>query len=207
MTVNVTEMFRDPSFYQILRKEVLPKLGTYPLIRIWHAGCSTGEEVYSMAIIPQGIGPVEKAMIYATDINAVVIEKASKAIYPLGQMKKYSENYLLAGGKQEFSQYYTANYSFAKLNDELKSKTIFSTHNLVSDYSFNQFQLIVCRNTLIYFDKILQAHVFRLFDSSLDNLGYLALGSKETLRFSAIAGHFHQINPMEKIWKKISYGP
>jgi len=203
LTVNVTEMFRDPSFYKLLRNEVLPRLGTYPLIRIWHAGCSTGEEVYSMAIMLKELNLFHKSMIYATDINPTVIEKAGKGIYPLSQMQKYSENYLMSGGQMEFSKYYTASYHHAKFNEELRSKMIFSTHNLVSDYSFNQFQLIMCRNTLIYFDKDLQAKVFQLFDTSLESLGYLALGSKETIRFSPIASRFVRIDPTEKIWKKI----
>lgn len=203
ITVNVTEMFRDPSFYRTLREEVLPKLGTYPLIRIWHAGCSTGEEVYSMAILLQEINLYHKSLLYATDINPAVLEKAIKGIFPLSQMKKYSGNYQLSGGKREFSQYYSANYDFAKFDDSLRQKMIFSTHNLVSDRSFNEFQLILCRNVLIYFDKELQSKVFRLFDESLEHLGYLALGTKETLRFSPIASRFKKLDNPEKIWRKI----
>lgn len=204
ITVNVTEMFRDPAFYKTLRDEVLPRLGTYPLIRIWHAGCSTGEEVYSMAILLQELNLYHKSLLYATDINPTVLDKAIRGIFPLSQMRKYSENYLLSGGKKEFSQYYTANYEFAKFDNSLRQKMIFSTHNLVSDRSFNEFQLILCRNVLIYFDKDLQARVFELFDESLENLGYLALGTKETLRFSPIAKKFKQINKTEKIWRKFA---
>ncbi|MBC8035019.1 MAG: protein-glutamate O-methyltransferase CheR [Chitinophagaceae bacterium] len=204
ITVNVTEMFRDPSFYKTLREEVLPRLGTYPLIRIWHAGCSTGEEVYSMAILLKEINLYHKCLIYATDINPTVLEKAMKGMFPLSQMRKYSENYLLSGGKKEFSGYYSANYEFAKFDDALREKMIFSTHNLVCDRSFNEFQLILCRNVLIYFDKNLQARVFSLFDDSLENLGYLALGTKETLRFSPLAARFRQIINAEKIWRKIA---
>ncbi len=204
ITVNVTEMFRDPAFYRMLREEVLPKLGTYPLIRIWHAGCSTGEEVYSMAILLKEINLYHKCLLYATDINPTVLEKAITGMFPLSQMRRYSENYILSGGKMEFSQYYTANYELAKFDDSLREKMIFSTHNLVSDRSFNEFQLILCRNVLIYFDKELQAKVFRLFDDSLETLGYLALGTKETLRFSPIASRFKQIANPEKIWRKIA---
>lgn len=202
ITVNVTEMFRDPTFYKALSEQVLPSLGTYPFIRIWLAGCSTGEEAYSIAIILKELDLLNKSLIYATDINPEVLEKARKGIFPLSQMKQYSENYILSGGKNDFSSYYSANYNVAKFDDSLKPNMIFSTHNLVSDHSFNQFQLILCRNVLIYFDKELQAKVFTLFDQSLGNLGFLALGSKETLRFSSIASKFRQLNS-EKIWRKI----
>jgi len=202
LTVNVTEMFRDPSFYTALREQVLPLLGTYPFIRIWLAGCSTGEEAYSIAILLKELNLFNKSLIYATDINPEVLEKAGKGMFPLNQMKLYSENYILSGGKKEFSSYYTANYNLAKLDESLKSKMIFSTHNLVSDHSFNQFQLILCRNVLIYFDKDLQVKVFSLFDHSLEKLGFLALGTKETLRFSSISANFKQLNT-EKIWRKV----
>jgi len=204
ITVPVTEMFRDPLFYKTLREQVLPILGTYPLIRIWHAGCSTGEEVYSMAILLKETNLYHKSLLYATDINPEVIEKARKGIFQLSQMKQYSENYILSGGKNEFSSYYSANYDHAKFDSALTSKMIFSTHNLVSDRSFNEFQLILCRNVLIYFDKDLQSKVFNLFEESLENLGFLALGSKETIRFSGIASRFKQLDGKEKIWRKIA---
>lgn len=201
ITVNVTEMFRDPSFFKTLRDEVLPKLGTYPFIRIWLAGCSTGEEAYSISIILKELNLLHKSLIYATDLNPAVLEKAAHGMFAISQMKQYSENYILAGGTTEFSSYYTANYSLAKFDDELKRKLIFSTHNLVSDHSFNEFQLILCRNVLIYFDKDLQHKVLSLFDDSLEELGYLALGTKETLNFSQIAGKYKRVNT-EKIWRK-----
>jgi chemotaxis protein methyltransferase CheR len=202
ITVNVTEMFRDPEFYKTVREDILPRLGTYPFIRIWLAGCSTGEEVYSLAILLQEANLFHKSLLYATDINPDVLQKASKGIFPLACMKQYSENYNLSGGNKDFSSYYSANYNLAKFDESLKTKMIFSTHNLVSDTSFNKFQLILCRNVLIYFDKDLQSRVFNLFDESLENLGYLALGSKETLRFSAVSNKFSQLNG-EKIWRKI----
>lgn len=202
VTINVTEMFRDPEFYKALRKEVFPVLGTYPFIRIWIAGCSTGEEAYSVAIILKEMGLLNKSLIYATDINATIIEGASSAMIPLNKMKVYSENYNLAGGTGNFSDYYQANYSLAVLNKELRSKIIFSTHNLVSDYSFNEFQLILCRNVLIYFDKELQSKVFQLFDASLENLGFIGLGNKETLTFSPTSWKYKKLN-QEKIWRKI----
>lgn len=201
ITVNVTEMFRDPGFYKTLRTKILPVLATYPFIRIWHAGCATAEEVYSMAIMLSEMKLLSKSLLYATDINPTVLEQGKKGIFPLSQMKTYSTNYLEAGGTQEFSSYYSAIYDHAKMEDHLKEKMIFATHNLVSDSSFNEFQLILCRNVLIYFDKDLQERVFRLFDSSLENLGFLALGSKETLRFSSIAKNYKQVEK-EKIWRK-----
>ncbi len=204
ITVNVTEMFRDPYFFKVLREKILPQLGTYPLIRIWVAGCSTGEEAYSVAILLKEAGLYHKCLIYATDINPSVLETASSGVFPLQQMKVYSENYILSGGKRDFSDYYTANYDSARFDKSLKEKMILSTHNLVSDSSFNSFQLIVCRNVLIYFDKMLQERVFNLFDNSLENLGYLALGSKETLRFSNLGKFYHQIED-QKIWKKVDH--
>ncbi|MFC4688277.1 CheR family methyltransferase [Epilithonimonas pallida] len=204
ITVNVTEMFRDPYFFKVLREKILPQLGTYPLIRIWVAGCSTGEEAYSVAILLKEAGLYHKCLIYATDINPSVLETASSGVFPLQQMKVYSENYILSGGKRDFSDYYTANYDSARFDKSLKEKMILSTHNLVSDSSFNSFQLIVCRNVLIYFDKMLQERVFNLFDNSLENLGYLALGSKETLQFSNLGKFYHQIED-QKIWKKVDH--
>jgi chemotaxis protein methyltransferase CheR len=201
ITVNVTEMFRDPSFYKALRTEVLPVLATYPLIRIWHAGCSTGEEVYSMAILLHEANLLHKSLLYATDINPEVLERAKEKIFPLSQMKQYSENYIEAGGKNDFSSYYTSRYDRVKFDKKLTDKMIFATHNLVSDRSFNEFQLIMCRNVMIYFDKDLQERVLQLFDQSLEPLGFLALGAKETIRFSPIASRYKQTGK-EKIWRK-----
>ena len=159
LTVNVTEMFRDPSVFKYIREKILPVLATHPFIRIWHAGCATGEEVYSTAIILQEMNLLHKSLIYATDINPSVIENIKRGIFPLSHMKQYSENYILSGGKKDFSAYYTAKYDLAKFDAHLKTKMITATHNLVSDRSFNEFQLIFCRNVLIYFDKILQDKV------------------------------------------------
>ncbi len=202
ITVNVTEMFRDPLFYKTIRDELLPQLATKPFIRIWHAGCSTGEEVYSMAILLHEANLLKKSLIYATDINPDVLEQAKMGIFPLSQLRQYSENYILSGGRQDFSSYYSANYGAVKFVDFLHERMIFSTHNLVSDSSFNEFHLIMCRNVFIYFEKELQEHIFNLFDGSLEMLGYLALGSKETLKFSSLVGKYKQIGK-EKIWRKI----
>lgn len=204
ITVNVTEMFRDPQFFKALREKILPQLGTYPLIRIWVAGCSTGEEAYSMAILLKEANLYHKSLIYGTDLNPSVLETARAGVFPLQQMKLYSENYILSGGKKDFSDYYTANYDSVKFDKSLQEKLILSTHNLVSDSSFNSFQLIICRNVLIYFDRGLQERVFRLFDSSLENLGFLALGAKETLRFSKLDKNYNQVDD-QKIWKKIDH--
>lgn len=202
ITVNVTEMFRDPTFYKTLRNTVLPQLGTYPFIRIWVAGCATGEEAYSMSILLKELNLLNKSLIYATDINPVVLEKAAQAIFPLSQMKQYSENYIASGGTKDFSSYYSANYSLAKFDEELKDKIIFSTHNLVSDHSFNEFQLILCRNVLIYFDRGLQFSVLQLFDNSLERRGYLALGTKETIDYSPVTKKYKRFEG-DKIWRKL----
>ncbi|WP_294244421.1 protein-glutamate O-methyltransferase CheR [uncultured Chryseobacterium sp.] len=201
ITVNVTEMFRDPHFFRALREKILPQLGTYPLIRIWVAGCSTGEEAYSIAILLKEANLYHKSLIYGTDLNPSVLEKARSGIFPLQQMKVYSENYIASGGKKDFSDYYTANYDSVRFDKSLQEKLILSTHNLVSDSSFNSFQLIVCRNVLIYFDRGLQERVFHLFDNSLENLGFLALGAKETLRFSRLDKIYSQVDE-QRIWKK-----
>jgi chemotaxis protein methyltransferase CheR len=202
ITVNVTEMFRDPDFYALIRNTILPMLASKAFIRIWHAGCATGEEVYSLAILLKEANMLHRSLLYATDLNPDVLEKAKQGIFPLSAMKQYSANYIQMGGVQDFSSYYTAKYDRVIFNEELKRKMIFSTHNLVSDSSFNEFQLILCRNVLIYFDKPLQDRVFHLFDVSLENLGYLALGAKETLRFSGITSKYKQLQK-EKVWQKI----
>lgn len=204
ITVNVTEMFRDPLFYKLIKEQVLPVLATYPFIRIWHAGCSTGEEVYSMAILLKEAGIMHKSLLYATDINPGVLDQVVKGIYPLRSLKQFSENYILSGGKEDFSSYYTAKYDLAKFDDELRSKMIVSTHNLVSDRSFNEFQLIICRNVLIYFNKPLQDKVLSLFDSSLEKRGFLALGSKEQIKFASVSGKYEQLDPKEKIWRRLN---
>ena len=203
VTVNVTEMFRDADFYIALREKILPMLASRPFIRIWHAGCSTGEEVYSMAILLHEANLLHKSLIYATDINPDVLENAKKGIYALQHIRQFSENYISAGGREDFSNYYTALYDNAIFNAALRDKILFATHNLVSDNSFNEFQLILCRNVLIYFEKPLQDKVLSLFDESLETLGYIALGSKETLRFSNINSKYIQ-QQKQKIWKKIS---
>lgn len=201
ISVNVTEMLRDPFFYKTIIEKVIPVLATYPFIRIWHAGCATGEEVYSMAILLKEANLLDKSLIYGTDINPAALEKARQGIFSVSHLPQYSRNYIAAGGRNDFSTYYTSNYRLAKFDESLGKRMVFSTHNLVTDSSFNSFQLIFCRNVLIYFDKKLQDKVLRLFDSSLEHFGFLALGNKESLRFSPIAPGYKQVDK-EKIWRK-----
>lgn len=203
LSINVTAMYRDPHFYTAFRKKVIPMLRTYPFIRIWHAGCSTGEEVYSLAILLQEEGLYDRARIYATDINEMVVQRAKSGIFPLDRMKEYTDNYIKAGGKKSFSEYYTAKYGNAIFNPGLTKNVVFSQHNLVTDRSFSEFNVILCRNVLIYFDKELQARVQGLFYESMAMFGVLVLGSKESLRFSEFDACYEQIDPPEKIYRKI----
>ena len=203
LSVNVTAMFRDPGFYRVFRQQVVPTLRTYPFIRIWHAGCATGEEVYSMAILLEEEGLYERSRIYATDINEVVLQKAKSGIFPLDRMQEYTENYISAGGKRSFSDYYIAKYDGALFAPSLTKNVVFSQHNLVTDRSFSEFNVILCRNVLIYFDKTLQARVLTLFYDSLAIFGVLALGSKESLRFSPYEECYQQIDGPEKIYRKV----
>jgi len=203
LSINVTAMFRDPGFYRVFRDVVVPTLRTYPFIRIWHAGCATGEEVYSMAILLEEEGLYERSRIYATDINEVVLQKAKSGIFPIERMQEYTENYIAAGGKRSFSDYYIAKYDGALFNPSLTKNVVFSQHNLVTDRSFSEFNVILCRNVLIYFDKTLQARVLTLFYDSLAMFGVLSLGSKESLRFSPYEECYEQINGREKIYRKV----
>lgn len=203
LSINVTEMYRDPSFYQILREKVIPILKTYPFIKIWHAGCSTGEEVYSMAIFLKEEGLLDKSLIYATDINEVVLKKAKEGIYPIDRIKEYTINYQKAGGRESFANYYTAKYDAVIMNKSLKKNMVFSQHNLATDSEFGEMHLIMCRNVLIYFDDELENRVFSLFHESLVRQGFLCLGSKESLSFSKYAKHFKEFVPREKIYRKI----
>jgi len=203
LSINVTSMFRDPGFYRVFREQVIPTLRTYPFIRVWHAGCATGEEVYSMAILLEEESLYERSRIYATDINEVVLQKAKSGIFPLERMQEYTENYIAAGGKRAFSDYYTAKYGGALFSPGLTKNVVFSQHNLVTDRSFSEFNVILCRNVLIYFDKTLQSRVLTLFYDSLAMFGILALGSKESLRFSPYEECYEQINGPEKIYRKV----
>lgn len=202
LSINVTEMFRDPSFYQALRKEVIPILKTYPFIKVWHAGCATGEEAYSMAILLKEEGLYERAQIYATDFNDVVLQKAKEGIYPVENIKEYTSNYQRSGGKDSFVDYYTAKHNSIIMDRSLKKNIVFANHNLETDGVFGEMNLILCRNVLIYFNKDLQNRVLKLFYDSLGRHGILCLGSKENIRFSACADRFDDIVKDEKIYRK-----
>ena len=201
LSINVTEMFRDPGFYLALRKEVIPILKTYPFFKVWHAGCATGEEVYSFAVVLKEEGIYDRAQIYATDFNHDVLDVAKKGIYPIDRIKEYTSNYQAAGGTQSFSDYYMANYNSVIYDQSLKKNLVFAEHNLVTDSVFAEVNLIICRNVLIYFNKELQNRVINLFHDSLINGGYLGLGSKETLQFTSKATKFDIVNGNEKIYK------
>src|SRR5438309_9429149 len=203
LSVSVTSMFRDPGFYGVFRSDVVPLLRTYPFIRIWHAGCSTGEEVYSTAILLEEEGLLDRTRIYATDINDAVLQQAKAGIFPLNRMQEYTDNYIRAGGRRSFSEYYTANYDGALFSPSLTRNVVFSQHNLVTDRSFSEFNVIFCRNVLIYFDRSLQHRVHALFYESLVMFGILALGSKESLRFSKYEPCYEKLNAKEKIYRKV----
>jgi chemotaxis protein methyltransferase CheR len=203
LSVSVTSMFRDPNFYKAFRVQVVPLLRTYPFIRVWHAGCSTGEEVYSMAILLQEEGLLDRARIYATDINEAVLRTAKAGIFPLEKMQEYTQNYLRAGGTRSFSEYYTAAYEGALFSPSLTANVVFAQHNLVTDRSFSEFNVILCRNVMIYFDRPLQNRVHQLFYESLPMYGILAVGSKESLRFSDVESCYEEINGREKIYRKV----
>jgi chemotaxis protein methyltransferase CheR len=203
ITVNVTEMFRDPLFYKSVREHIIPYLRSYQRIRIWNAGCSTGEELYSFAILFSEENLYERSFFYGTDINSDVLEFAKNGIYDLQKMKQYSENYQKTGALHTLSDYYSARYDAASINHSLKKNILFSVHNLASDGVFNEFQLISCRNVLIYFNAELQKRVIELFYNSLANFGFLCLGSKETLRSEQI-GRFKVIDKKNNIYQKIA---
>ncbi|MBU8907999.1 CheR family methyltransferase [Desertibacillus haloalkaliphilus] len=202
-SINVTEMFRDPGFFKSFRLNVVPILKKYPFIRIWHAGCSSGEEVYSMAILLYEEGLFEKTIIYTTDINEKILAKAKKGEFPLHLMKKYTQNYHQAGGKTAFSEYYTATSERVVFHPFLKKNIVFAHHNLATDHSFNEFHVIICRNVMIYFNQTLQNRVFHLFHDSLSSSGFLGLGNKETLQYTNYADKYEEIDGDEKIYRKI----
>ena len=202
LSINVTEMFRDPWFYNKIRNEVIPHLQTYPFIKVWHAGCSAGQEVYSMCIVLEEEGMKGRTQIYATDFNELILEKARAGIYPIGVIRDYTANYQQAGGKKSFSDYYSAQYEHVIINQELKEKVLFSSHNLVTDGVFGEMNIIFCRNVLIYFNKDLQNKVLKLFYDTLCPGGFLCLGSKESLKFTDLTDDFEVVAEREKIYRK-----
>ena len=202
LSINVTEMFRDPGFYRSLREKVIPILKTYPFIKIWHAGCSTGEEAYSMAIVLQEEGLADRTTIYATDFNQHVLNHGKEGIFSNRLMKEYTTNYQLSGGKESFSEYYTSDDNNVIMNHSLKNNIVWANHNLVTDSVFAEVNLILCRNVLIYFDRKLQNHVQTLFHNSLMNGGVLCLGSKESLRFTDFHDAYSVLDEKQRIFKK-----
>jgi len=204
LSINVTEMFRDPSFYLAIRKHVLPELKTYPFLKIWHAGCSSGEEVYSMAILLKEEGLYERTQIYATDMNEVVLKQAKDGIFNISRLKQYTANYQKAGGQESFSDYYTAHYDHVVMEKSLKENILFSDHNLATDGVFGEMNLIMCRNVLIYFNRDLQARAVSLFYDSLCSDGFLCLGSKESIRFSQYSDQFEDVVREEKIYRRLN---
>lgn len=202
LTVNVTTMFRDPAFFLALRTEVIPILKTYPMIRIWDAGCATGEEAYSMAIVLKEEGIYDRCRIYATDMNEDVLRKAKTGIFPLSHMKEFTDNYIQSGGKNSFSEYYTAKYDYAIINQELRQNIIFAQHNLVTDKSFNEFNLVLIRNVLIYFNDELRAKVLDLLHESMASFGILALGKRESLKFSKLESAYEELDSAMKLYKR-----
>lgn len=202
LTVQVSEMFRDPPFYRALREEVIPTLRTYASLRVWIAGCSTGEEVYSLAILLREEGLLERATLYATDISPHALMQATAGIYPLDRMALFSENYAAAGGRSSLSDYYTAGYDAAVFDRSLRANAVFSDHSLATDQVFAEVQLVCCRNVLIYFDRELQDRALGLFRDSLCRRGFLSLGSKETVRFSAHADAFEELDRANRIFRR-----
>src|SRR2546422_7440944 len=203
LSINVTAMFRDPSFYVAFREKVVPALRTYPFTRIWVAGCSTGEEVYSLAVLLQEEGLYDRTRIYATDINESVVERARAGVFPLDKMREYTQNYIKAGGLRAFSEYYLAKYDGAQFQRSLIENVVFAQHTLVSDRSFNDFNVIVCRNVMIYFDRSLQDRVHRLFYDSLMTFGVLALGAKEAIQFSPNEDCYEELDSTERLYRKV----
>jgi chemotaxis protein methyltransferase CheR len=204
VSVNVTSMFRDPAFFLTFREKVVPLLRTYPFLRIWHAGCSTGEEVYSMAILLEEEGLYDRCRIYATDMNEAVLKQAKQGIFPLEAAGGYAANYQRAGGRRKLSEYYTAAYGNAIFKSGLRDHVVFSQHNLAMDGSFNEFNVILCRNVMIYFRKPLQQRVHGLLYDSLATFGILGLGNKETLQFTPHERDFEQIEVGNKLYRRIS---
>ncbi len=204
LSINVTSMYRDPSFYIAFRQRVVPLLRTYPFIRVWVAGCSTGEEVYSMAILLAEEGLYDRARIYATDINDRVLERAMAGTIPLDRMRSFTQNYMSAGGMGTFSDYYRTSETSADIKPEILSNVVFAQHNLVTDKSFNEFHVILCRNVMIYFNKDLQEQVHDLLRDSLVMFGVLTLGRKESVKFIRHESFYEELDPVEKIYKRIA---
>jgi chemotaxis protein methyltransferase CheR len=203
MSVHTTAMFRDPEVYRALREQVIPMLRTYPFVRIWHAGCSSGEEVYSLAIMLEEAGLYDRCRVYATDMSDVIVERARKGVFSLRDMREHTRAYHSAGGKQDFSAYYVTDHQSAVFRKSLSRHVIFSQHNLVCDSAFNEFHLIMCRNVLLYFDQTLRERAYQLFKSSLSTFGWLVLGKQESLRFSGHAAGFRELQDGLRVYRRL----
>ncbi len=203
VSVDVTAMFRDPGFYRALREKVLPGLAALPHLRIWHAGCAGGEEVYSMAILLHEEGLLARAQLYATDINPRMLARGKEAIFPIRHMQEYTANYLKAGGKRAFSDYYTAKHESVILAEPLRRNIVWAEHSLVSDSSFNEFQIVLCRNVMIYFNRKLQARVHKLLYDSLMSGGTLGLGRGESLQFTPYEAYYEATDRDERLYRKV----
>lgn len=202
ITVNVSEMFRDPAFFKVMREDVVPHLKTWPFVKIWHAGCATGEEAYSLAILLNEEGMGGRFRMYATDINSAVLQSAQEGIFPLKEMQRYTRNYQSMGGKRSFSDYYSARYDHAIMMPSLREQIVFASHNLAVDSDFAEMHLILCRNVLIYFKQVLKERVLGLFDSCLIPGGFLCVGLKETIQGREIASRFAEVVPKMRIYRK-----
>jgi chemotaxis protein methyltransferase CheR len=203
LSINVTAMFRDPMMYQAFRRKVVPLLYTYSTVRVWHAGCSSGEEPFSMSILLEEEGLAKRSKIYATDFNEAVIKKAKAGIFPLAVMQEYTDNYQKAGGLKSFSEYYTAKHDDVIISPHLRKSIVYSRHNLTIDGSFNEFNVILCRNVMIYFNEELRDRVLNLLHNSLCRFGFLILGSKESLQFTPLEHKYKQIDGPNKIYQRI----
>jgi len=203
-SISVTEMFRDPFVFRALREQVVPLLRSFPFVKVWHAGCATGEEVYSLAIVLAEAGLLERTTIFGTDFNDDALERARRGIYPADRIAEFTRNYQQAGGERSFSEYYHASYEAAALADTLKQRITFANHNLTADQVFGEMQLVFCRNVLIYFDRELQDRALGLFAESLVRGGFLCLGTREDLQFSAVADAFEIVDRPARIYKKVA---
>ncbi|MEO7778117.1 MAG: protein-glutamate O-methyltransferase CheR [Fibrobacteria bacterium] len=204
MSMGTTSMFWDREFYAGFRKEIIPALRTFPFIRIWHAGCSTGQEAYSMAVLMQEEGLYERCRIYGTDIDDAALRRAKEGIFSLRAMRRCTSNYIAAGGRAAFSDYYTARYENAIIASGLRKNIVFANHNLVSDGSFNEFHVIICRNVLTLFNERLRQKVHRLFHESMAMFGYLALGPKDSLLAGGLADAYSEANALNNMYRKIA---
>lgn len=203
LTVQVSDLFRDPGYHAALRSKVVPVLQTYPSLKIWIAGCSAGEEVYSLAILLEEENLLKRSIIYATDVSTAAIRSAELGVYPIERAKDFSRNYQLAGGKRSLSDYYTAAYDGIAFDRRLRQNVVFSDHSLATDSVFAEVQLVACRNVLIYFDPPLRDRAIGLFHSALVRKGFLALGAKENLRSSQYKDHFHEVDREHRLYERL----